>query len=86
VSTKFGKSSISNLGYASVQCSSVPIMFGKMSLACPYGQMKHIVRNGLGVNKKSLAIRDACLVDDAKFGNAGCSSELDSTQVYSWFN
>ena len=48
--------------------------------------MKHIVRNGLGVNKKSLAIRDACLVDDAKFGNAGCSSELDSTQVYSWFN
>jgi len=37
VLTKYGKESISNLGYASVQCDNVPYGLGKMFLSCPYG-------------------------------------------------
>lgn len=31
------KSMISNLGYSSTQCASIPVEVGKLSMTCPYG-------------------------------------------------
>jgi hypothetical protein len=52
VNTKYGRFSLSNLGYSSVQCSQTPVLMGEAELNCPYGRMNEIVTNGIGVNKK----------------------------------
>jgi len=71
--TKYGRDSIGNLGYSSVQCSSIPYDMNQMTLTCPYGVMTGIVKNGVGINTPDLEIRDSCLVNDEKFHNKQCS-------------
>jgi hypothetical protein len=63
-STKWGKSSLANLGYSRVQCTVVPISFNKMSLTCPYGYMTKIVEGGVGINSRKGIHPDGCLIDE----------------------
>jgi len=56
-----------------------------MQLSCPYGVMTGIVENGVGINKENAEIRDACLVDDAKFGNKNCSDKINMSVINDFF-
>jgi len=86
-STRYGRFSIANLGYSSVQCSSIPVAMGKMALTCPYGNITNLVENGVGINSVDSPVRDACLVDfGLESGNAKCSSNMDHTKVVDTFN
>ena len=40
-----------------------------MSLSCPYGKITLTVLDGVGMTPKDGKVRDACIVDDEKFGN-----------------
>lgn len=72
IKTKFGRQTLSNLGYASLQCQNVPFGMHKVILDCPYGLMSQIVENGVGITPSTSKTRDACLVDN-KFENQHCS-------------
>lgn len=39
--------SLGNMGYSSVQCSSIPMGIGVLSLSCPYGQIGEILDYGV---------------------------------------
>lgn len=77
IKTKFGRQSLSNLGYASMQCQNVPIGMQKVVLSCPYGLMTQIVPNGLGVTPNTSTKKDACLVDEKLYQNQHCSNMID---------
>jgi len=83
VSTTYGKKSISNLGYASVQCMNVPYGMGIAVLSCPYGSMAEIVPNGVGATPfLNNPVKDACLIND---NNKNCSGKLDIVEVQKEF-
>lgn len=74
VKTKFGRKSIANLGYSSLQCINTPYGMRKAALSCPYGQMTQIVANGVGITpSKTSKQRDACIVDELFAQNKACS-------------
>jgi len=84
-SSKYGIYSLGNLGYSSVQCASVPLSMGEVVLQCPYGKIHDIVTNGFGINTPDLPFRDACLVDNDKFKNNECSSQIEAQAINSFF-
>jgi len=45
----------------------------KIALTCPYGLITQIVDNGIGITPSTSKVRDACMVDEAKFSNQQCS-------------
>jgi hypothetical protein len=61
--TKFGNSSIANLGYSTVQCATIPFNQKALTLTCPYGKITNIVDegNGFGATPFNSPARDACL-------------------------
>ena len=81
VSTKFGLSSLGNLGYSTVQCASIPFGMEKVVIQCPYGEISEIVKDGIGINEVGSTHSDACLVNDKKFGNADCSQHIKKDEV-----
>lgn len=84
--SKYGTKSLGNLGYSSIQCTSVPFGMGKLVLSCPYGSISGIVKNGLGINEKGSNYTTACLVNATTFGNDVCSNDIDSTTFYDDFD
>lgn len=41
---------LGNLGYSSVQCSSIPVRIGKLSVSCPYGTIGSVLDYGVNNN------------------------------------
>lgn len=53
---------------------------------CPYGNITEIPAYGIGVNDETLKIRDACVVNQTKFKNEECSSDLNLPSIFEYFN
>ena len=67
------------MGYASVQCKTVPYAMGKVVLGCPYGSIATLVTNGVGATPSAgNDLKDACLVNDQ---NKACSGFMDLTRI-----
>lgn len=45
--TKYGRLSLSNLGYASVQCNTVPLVMSRLVIKCPYGHLSQMISYGI---------------------------------------
>ena len=86
VSTRYGRFSIANLGYSSVQCGTIPFGMAKMVLSCPYGDMTGIVTNGIGINSMNSDHRDACIIEETKFDNKKCSAFLKEDKIKTQFD
>jgi hypothetical protein len=84
--TPYGYYSISNLGYSSVQCGTVPFNQEQLVLTCPFGNITSIVEDGtgFGVTPVSSPFRDACLRSDEN-KNVDCSTMLNEANIKSFF-
>ena len=86
VSTRYGRYSIANLGYSSVQCGTIPFGMAKMVLSCPYGNITSMVVNGTGINSMNSNNRDACIIDNSQFSNSKCSGYLKEDLIKTQFD
>ena len=48
-----------------------------LNLECPYGKITEVPDNGIGINKYTQSIRDACVMNQTTFHNEKCSSAVD---------
>ena len=78
VSTIYGRESISNLGYASIQCQNVPYGLGKVVLQCPYGYLGEVLPKSIGATPSTLVVKDACQVN---VENKKCSDQIDAAKI-----
>mmetsp|Transcript_8384 Transcript_8384/g.14010 ORF Transcript_8384/g.14010 Transcript_8384/m.14010 type:complete len:683 (+) Transcript_8384:250-2298(+) len=83
--TKYGQYSIANLGYSNIQCTNIPIGMSKAVLQCPYGKIRSLVDNGIGINQIGNEVMDACLVQPSH-NNEQCSSFIKADYVSKIFN
>ena len=91
--TSYGKWSLGNLGYSTVQCQLIPLALGKMALQCPFGKIQRIVTRGVGINSSKANISDFCQVQDpldtslsTYDNNHLCSQHLNQTWVNQYFD
>jgi len=82
IKTKYGRSSISNLGYASINCENVPVIMGKVGLSCPYGVLTQIIPNGVGLTPETADVSNSCLVTPE---NQECSAGINMDLINSDF-
>lgn len=54
---------LGNLGYSSVQCQSIPVAVGKLSVSCPYGVIGEFFDWGINHSSDGGA-SDSCLTTD----------------------
>ena len=54
---------ISNLGYSSVDCHSIPVSLGQITLSCSYGSIGKIMDFGINSEKMGSPV-DACVIND----------------------
>jgi len=52
---------LGNMGYSSVQCTSVPLDLGKINIQCPYGKVGEIYEYGINASD---ATAENCLAND----------------------
>lgn len=79
----FEELSIGNLGYSSVQCSSVPLTVGQITLSCPYGNIGEI--HDYGIRSYPHTASDLCLNNDISApckpdGQVGAFANLKKTE------
>ena len=48
--TTYETSTIGNIGYSSVQCTSIPIEIGNLQIECPYGEIGEFLDYGVNLN------------------------------------
>lgn len=65
-SDKYGKGTLTHLGYNSMNCLNKQLVMEKFVLQCPYGQMSRL--KSFGINPKTSKRPEACLVEK-KFEN-----------------
>lgn len=72
---------ISNLGYSTVQCTSLPLNQRVATLSCPYGNITTIVddESAFGVTPSDSILRNACLKKE-EYGQAACDSFLNNDE------
>jgi hypothetical protein len=77
----YQKYTISNLGYSTIQCTSLPLNQKVATLSCPYGNITTIAddQTAFGVTPSNSILRNACLKKD-EYGQAGCDSFLNNDQ------
>lgn len=71
-----------------MKCGFVPFSMGTLYLDCQYGEITNIATNGIGINSYNSTHRDACVKNDAVFGNGRCSSNefIDTVKLTDYFN
>lgn len=76
------------MGYSSVQCTTIPLEIGGMTLQCPYGYIGELYDSGVNLsdltasNCASHADIDQCKPDSVAFANAIASSIGKEAFVY----
>ena len=48
--TIYGRYTLGNLGYSTVQFQHIPMHLDKLALQCPFGYIRQIVSKGTGIN------------------------------------
>ena len=51
---QYAAGTMGNMGYSSVQCASIPLEVGKLSLQCPYGTIGEIYEYGVNLSDDML--------------------------------
>ena len=59
----FATGMISNMGYSTVQCNSMPVSLGQVTVSCPYGSVGKVLDFGVN-NLDSGSPQDACSIND----------------------
>ena len=68
---------IGNLGYSSVQCNSIPVAVGKLSVSCPYGVVGEFYDWGINHASDGGEI-DSCVTTDANTACKPHSTEFET--------
>jgi hypothetical protein len=72
-------SSLGNLGYSSVQCSTTPIALQQLTIACPYGVIGGIESFGVNNVADNTAPANQCINDSV---NSACEPDNPAVGIY----